>query len=681
MTNRIDITSLPNCGIIRRIGHQLIVTIIIFFSYTDAFAGACGNWRWLHPQPNITGPAVLGWNGTRLVGVGLFNGTYSSDNGRDWTISNAANNWDLRSVAGSATRWVAVGHTREIPDATKTADQLVKNGTIETSVDGKTWTTVAVGIIPALNAVIWTGGQFVAVGKHGAILTSINGLTWTRQAPMTDYILNTVANSDGKIVAAGEGGIVLTSPSGSDWLITHGSNSKKEASISSVTWTGSRFVAVGFGVILSSDDGSTWTSQAAGGTLTSIPWLFGVVSNGHYMLAWGYGKLLASTDGHEWSEAAPGPPVTLSDIVWTGSQFVAAADGELETYTSTDGQNWTKTLLGSKLTDASLRGLFARNDRLIAVGHQISRSPVALTSSDGESWSLAQTNGQDEWVAVSGNDQLFVAVGAAGAIGTSTNSTQWTSQASGIATRLLDIMWTGTQFVAVGEAATIITSADGITWQTRTKNTITAKFHRVLKTDRGLIVLGQKYVENPQNPTVPLLTSVIYDSTDGIQWTPVSFPAGMHIETLASGGPRLLATGGTMAMSSPDGITWTNLATALPEAVIDLIWNDDRYVGISKNGNFITTVDGTSWTTEPLSITGLTPNAMRRNGDKLYAVGDHGGIATTSCGAAAINTPTPTSGTTRPASNRAAPTSGADTSWLALAAAFAWRARRATRSQ
>jgi len=642
------------------------VAAVLIFYCMNAFATQCGNWRWLHPTPKVAGPSALGWNGSRVVGVGASNGTFFSDNGRDWTAGDAVNRWDLRSVTGSPSRWIAVGHRPA------TSAQARDTGTIESSSDGRTWNAVAVGDIPALNSVTWTGSQFVAVGAQGALLTSLDGLAWTRRASVTNLELNAVAASGAKIVAVGVTGVMVTSETGEFWETAEvGGNNKPM--LNGVAWTGSRFVAVGAGTMKTSENGNTWVPVTIPNL--TIPWLYGVVSSGQQTLAWSSGKILSSTDGYLWSVITPGPTSFPSDIVWAGTQFVAARNGGLEGMSSLDGRDWAPMTFGSRLTKADLSGVQLGTDRLVAVGRElVSNSviaPVALTSTNGETWSIAQTVGNGEWLAVSGNSQLLVAVGANGTVATSTNGTTWTARSSGVTQRLLDVTWSGAQFVAAGEAGTIITSSDGVTWQTRMNNTVFAMFHRVIHTDLRWIVLGQKSIGGNNSE------SVIYTSTDGAQWQPVTFPSGMHIEILASGGPRLLAVGGTMAMSSSDGLAWTNLAAPLPEALVDLIWVDDHYAGLTKSGEtYVTTTDGAAWTTEPLPIAGLKPAAMRRLGDRLVAVGNGGAIAAATCSA----TPTKSPASVRQPGTRTAGSGAGDgTALVALAALWRWRSVRRLR--
>jgi hypothetical protein len=57
----------------------------------------------------------------------------------------------------------------------------------------------------------------------------------------------------------------------------------------------------------------------------------------------------------------------------------------------------------------------------------------------------------------------FVAIGAAGALVTSTDGVTWTTRTP-IAANSLSAVVYGTQFIAVGSGGGIFTSLDGITW-------------------------------------------------------------------------------------------------------------------------------------------------------------------------------------------------------------------------
>ncbi len=58
----------------------------------------------------------------------------------------------------------------------------------------------------------------------------------------------------------------------------------------------------------------------------------------------------------------------------------------------------------------------------------------------------------------------FIAVGAGGRILTSANGNSWSVAQSQTAISLSGVAWSGTLYVAVGAAGTIVTSPDGVVW-------------------------------------------------------------------------------------------------------------------------------------------------------------------------------------------------------------------------
>ncbi len=118
---------------------------------------------------------------------------------------------------------------------------------IWSSPDGTTWTprTPAAGSTTGLNAVVWNGRVFVAVGDGGEVQTSVDGIAWT---------LQTLIASGGNLndVSADADGILMLRD-------------------------GTTILQVSF------DDGVTWDPVAYGnatGVLGDAPWGFSVIKDG-----------------------------------------------------------------------------------------------------------------------------------------------------------------------------------------------------------------------------------------------------------------------------------------------------------------------------------------------------------------------------------------------------------------
>jgi hypothetical protein len=62
--------------------------------------------------------------------------------------------------------------------------------------------------VPPLNAVVYGGSRFVAVGQADLVISSLDGLAWT--ACRAPYALADIAWGGGRMVAVGGGGLILS---------------------------------------------------------------------------------------------------------------------------------------------------------------------------------------------------------------------------------------------------------------------------------------------------------------------------------------------------------------------------------------------------------------------------------------------------------------------------------------
>jgi hypothetical protein len=270
----------------------------------------------------------------------------------------------LNAVVWTGTQFVAVGDS----------------GAVVTSPDGVTWTPRTSGTSSQLRAVAWSGALLVAVGDGGDVRTSPNGVTWTARASGTTGDLNGLTWSGSQFVAVGYAGATVASPTGTSWTPM---DAGVDHTLRAVTWSGSQFVAVGdaanpsgvgyyFTTVLSSPDGVTWTRQSDTGnglnTLTAVSW------SGSEFVALGFNDaVLTSPDGVTWTSRDPGLAngVSLYGGAWDGTQFEAAGTGGVLTR-SPDGVMWTPALTsGWELISGQtndLLGVASSGGRLVVVG-------------------------------------------------------------------------------------------------------------------------------------------------------------------------------------------------------------------------------------------------------------------------------------------------------------------------
>lgn len=208
---------------------------------------------WDVQETQIEGPlADIVWAGTQFVAVGGNAGSIiiTSPDGDTWTEQNhglgAKDRFFWKGVAWSGERYVAVGTT--ISDTGSGYQSMVIS-----SPDAVDWTvrkTVHNVTLEHLDAIVWSGSQFVAVGENGRILTSLDGLTWEDHSVAKSVHLGDVIWTGQQFVAACGYNPILQSTDGKQWSPK---SQKQVRAIRSVAYSGQRYVAVGeMATILSS---------------------------------------------------------------------------------------------------------------------------------------------------------------------------------------------------------------------------------------------------------------------------------------------------------------------------------------------------------------------------------------------------------------------------------------------
>lgn len=471
---------------------------------------------------------------------------WSSTDGIAWSQRTAAvPARHLGDVVHAADRFVAVGYRPG-------------GGLALVSADGESWSE-AVGTPSPLHDVAYGAGLFVAVGSAASALRSPDGGAWIPAPLPAGTRLSGIAYGAGLFVAVGDERRLFTSPDAVTWTDRGANVPPGIQYLSDVTWTGSRFVAVGFDGTMVSPDGVAWTQV---GTTDYQS----VAASGSIVVAVNFNGYATSPTGEVWTPRSfpfasgvgfGGATVSFGSGRWV----VAGAAGLLRT--SSDGIAWTnRTQPGSRAN--------------VAIAHDgagfcaTARYTGASVSSDGASW-------------------------------TNTN---------GPSVEPVDLLWTGSRFVSAnqtgGSAGQFRTSADCASWTTAPwpfpAGTSRAYFFAIAQGASRLVAVGTRITTTgAQEP----LTAASIDG--GASW--VTVPSGFgpipgRLEAVAygagkwvavgyapsSGGPPLLAT-------SPDGLVWTAAAPVGFEPNTGVFALDHGPVGFVAAGSGIwTSIDGVSWT-------------------------------------------------------------------------------------
>jgi hypothetical protein len=596
-------------------------------------------------NPKNFGLNGIAWNGTTLVAVGAADGTdsyiiTSTDHGQTWTerAPTVAKNITLNSVAWSSSLslFVAVG------DADGTDSYIL------TSPTGTTWTerapTVAKNI--ALNGVAFHTNTFVAVGAadgtDGYILTSLDGVTWTERANPKNVGLNDIAltaSSTTIAVGAADGtdSYILTSTLFATWA-EQAPTVAKNIALNDVTYTsalhGTPLVAVGAAdgtdaYILTSSSGTTWTERANPKNFA----LNGIAWNGTILMAVGAADgtdayVVTSTDGITWVEEANLKNIALNDVVWTGSVFVAvgAADGTdayiVVSSSVSAAAAWTER---SNPKNFALNDVAFNGQIYVAVGAADGTDAYIVTSTDLATWTERTNPKNFALRAVIWTGSRFVAVGAADGtdayILNSNDGITWTERTNPKNFQLNDLAYNGVIMVAVGNAdgtdAYMLTSQDGKNW-TEVTNPKNFNLNAVVWTGDFFVAVGAD----------DGVDTYIVTSPDGTTWTERSVSGQDAGYGIAWNGTTVVAVGESGAIfTSTDGITWAKASiTALD--IFDVTWNGKTFiaVGVGSSGDayIVSSPDAITWT-EIANPKAFDLNAVIWDGVYFLAVGDADG--------------------------------------------------------
>jgi carboxypeptidase family protein len=506
-------------------------------------------------------------------------GTYT---GHSWSAKSL--NMDLNAIAWSGTQYVGVGN----------------DGFVGTSPDGATWTRRTSGTTKTLYDIVWTGSKYVAVGT--TVLVSSDGINWhAAQSPVDSLILKCVVWTGTQFVAGGYYGEIVTSTDGETWV----SRWKTDDDIEKIIWTGTKFVAMGGSAkTFTSSDGITWTSHPQ-----NFENYYGLAWSGSQFVRVGtYGKIQSSPDGITWTNHAVDSNYSFYSVAWSGTQFAAVGQsssgmaGSFKIFTSPDGVTWTGHDAG---TTTPLKSIIWTGSRFVAVGFV-----TVVTSLDGVTWtSIASYNGNTlnntMWL---GNQ--YLAVGNLGTILSSLDGSTWRPRSSGTTMDLRSIASSGSRTVIVGQNGTIITSTDLINWTPANSGT-TNSLYSVIWTGNKFIAVG---------------VATILSSPDGLTWTP-SGSTQYTLRGVAWSGSQFVAVGYHALFTSPDGSTWTANTAQATKSFSSVTYFRNQFVAVGDKGIIQTSTDGTTWTPRS-SYTDSDLNNVTALNSVLVAVGNGGTILT-----------------------------------------------------
>jgi hypothetical protein len=489
-----------------------------------------------------SGLDYITWDGSRFI---ASHGTnfYTTTDGLSWTSTATGGFSDFRNILAMAVGGntiVAVGSEGLLKfstdsgstwnDATTTLDSMTYvqdvmwdgskfiavtgSDTILYSSDGDNWTVKTVTTTNGwgFSDLAWDGTTYIAAAGS-QVATSTNGMDWTVSDTTSNVEYVDWSPTLGMFASGGIDGVIHTSTDGSNW--TSYGKSYEYGVLHDMVWTGGAFFTVGdYTGIISSSDGSTWSTRMFGSGLENVVWL-----NNQFIAMGTGGRLMSSTDGLSWNHYFTGDHNDwLTNIAWSGSEYMLTGGVY---YSSASLDNWTtKHYLGALVNMFSVTW---DGSQFVSID-----GDVVYKSADGTSYTSASTNLSPTMYDMNWNGSQYVAVGSSGMIYTSPDATTWTQQTSNTSNNLRRITWNGSLYVVVGDSGTLLTSPDGITWTVRDSGT-SSYLYSVIWTGSEFYAAGGYAIQK---------------STDGITWQSMSLPSGYFtIKGIAWNGSRMIAVG------------------------------------------------------------------------------------------------------------------------------------------
>ena len=260
------------------------------------------------------------------------------------------------------------------------------NGLIASARDLDSWRVERTPIVHNLRGVAWTGTRWVAVGDVGSVLYLQNG-RWVSVPGLPNSGLRGIASRPGLVAAAGSNGVLLTSRDGIGWTVA-------DSGTTGLLWGGTRvgssLVFSGQNAaLIASGDGISWgpissSPLPTGNPLAPRPLLWQLAASGQQMVAVGdFGAILQGTAAGGLSGVNSPTDEILRGVTVGGGRWVAVGSGGTVLF-SRDGRSWQRERSPSTV---DLRGVTWTGRRFVAVGDQ----STVISSADGLRWRIDQT--------------------------------------------------------------------------------------------------------------------------------------------------------------------------------------------------------------------------------------------------------------------------------------------------
>lgn len=567
---------------------------------------------------NFFSPIVIGNNSSNII-LGSTGGNcwVSTDNGRNWVYVSASGTYTgfVQGLAYGNSRWVMVSQNE---------------AAISTN-SGFTWTqTVASGLGQSSSGLAYLNNLFVIGTTTGVIKTSTDGTTWTTRISNTTQPIYDIKYFNNLFISVGgsgnirNGGTDTTGPGGIGWttITSNTTNQLNKVSYGFVNGTTHTWVAVGNNgtIVSSTDNAATWAVRTSGVSTTLVNVEF---QNGIWMVYGTPGVVLTSTDGITWTtqkrDLQQPRSIAFSNGIWT------AVGNSGEIVTSTDLNNWTFRTSG---TTNQLNHVVYKNNLWCAVGN----SGTLVTSTDASTWTFRNLSAtsNSNFNQIDYGNAVWAACGSSGAIIRSINNTTnaniatWATATSGVSAPLFGIVYnSGSSWTVSGSWGYILKSTtDASTWSSSTSlGTLTHPVNALNSVAFGtgvFVAVGA--------------SGTIISSTDGLNWAPRTSSTTNQLRKVIFANGYFIAVGdsGTIRTST-DGTSWASNASGTTNQLLDVGFGNGRWTVVGASGTILSSsnladLTAASWTAASSVGHTQTINCVLY-ANNLWVTGNAGNVA------------------------------------------------------
>ncbi len=423
-------------------------------------------------------------------------------------------------------------------------------------------------------------------------------------------------NDSSVYIGTDEAGLYKSNDNGTNWIQVY------PRTVSSVIISESNLlIGTGFGLLLSTNNGSTWSDVNNG--ITNIVLSFSKVGEKLFARTWD-SVFISTNNGLNWTNV--NSDVTNKNgtcIVASGANYFAGTSSGI--YVSTDsGESWTPTK--NELTNKTVSSLILNGSKLFA---GTAGSGIYLSTNNGEIWTQVDTGLPKAEITCltsfsdgAGGMNLLAGSYESGVFITNNNGSSWASISSGLPNSKVTCLAMdalGTEIFAGTEKSGVFRSTNyGEEWnQVNQGLTSTSISSIAISSDGTKLFVGTDGVS---------AAGIFISTNNGQSWTQAKTGlTSLYISSLAVNDTCLFAaTMSGVFLSTNNGTSWMPINNGIASSssfVKSLIINGPNlFCGASGGCVYHSTNNGSNWTDYNACLYYITEiNSFAVSGDNLFA--------------------------------------------------------------